>query len=255
MKQQTLLYIITFGIILIFFILRAFLIVDFRFAKEEFLIIRNYSKNTEAFQNAKPFLFDLPHVDINFINKFDLEIDLSQRDELIYKPDMFYEDVFTMFVSDTSTNYYYKQTGDEIINFWLVENKIKIQTIDSTFLIPKYFTINYRGTLSSDNSQKALEVFGLDFETLNEIRDELRKLNCFGYSRDYNGNIVIHFRTNFSYMFDVFSYLLLLPENIEQEISHFNSKYGKIDNDIFWFHFEYLHLSYLPYMKLSNRTI
>ena len=228
---------------------------DFRFAKEEFLIKRNYSKNTEAFQSAKPFLFDLPHLDINFINRTDLEINLSQIDELIYKPDMLYDNVFTMFISDTSTHYYYKQTGDEIINFWLVENKIKVQTTDSTFLIPKNFTINYMGSLTSENSQKALEVFGLDYETLNEIRDELRKLNCFGYSRDNNGNIIIHFRTNFSSMFDVFSYLLLLPENIGKDIDYFNSKNGKIDNDLYWFHFEHLHVNYLKYMKLSNRTI
>lgn len=255
MKQQTLLYIITFGLILIFLILRTIFIVDFRFAKEEFLIKWNYSKNTEAFQNAKPFLFDLPHVDINFINRTDLEIILSERDEVFNTSDTFYENVFTMFVSDTSTHYFYNHTGDEITNFWLAENSIHIQSADSTFLIPKNFTINYRGSLTTDNSQKALEIFGLDFETINQIRDELRKLNCFGYQRDYMGNIIIHFRTNFSSMFDVFSYLLIKPENSGKDISYFNSKKGKIDNDIFWFHFEYLHVNYLKYMKLSNRKI
>lgn len=251
MKQQKPLYIIAFGLILIFFILRSIFIVDLRFAKEEFLIKRNYSKNTEAFQNAKPFLFDLPQVDINFINRTDIEINLSQRDTL----DMLYDNVFTMFISDTSTNYYYKQTGDEINNFWLIENKIKVQTTDSTFIVPKNFTINYNGSLTSENSQKALEVFGIDIETIAEIRDELRELNCFGYNRDYMGNIIIHFRTNDSSMFDVFSYLLLLPENIGTNISYFNSQYGKIDKDFYWFHFEHIHLSYLKYMKLISRTI
>jgi len=255
MKKQTFFYITIFGLILIFFILRTIFIVDLRFAKEEFLIKWNYSKNTEAFQNAKPFLFDLPNVDINFINRTDLEINLSQGDESIYKSDILYDNVFTMFISDTSTNYYYRQTGDEITNFWLVENKIKVQTIDSTFIVPKNFTIKYMGSLTSGNSQKALEVFRLDIETITEIRDELRKLNCFGYNRDYKGNIIIHFRTNFSSMFDVFSYLLLLPENIGKDISYFDSKYGKIDNDFYWFHFEHLHVNYLKYMKLINRTI
>jgi len=255
MKQQTLLYIITFGLILIFLILRTIFIVDFRFAKEEFLIKWNFSKNTEAFQNAKPFLFDLPNVDINFINRTDLEIILSERDEVINTSDTLYDNVFTMFVSDTSTHYLDNHTGDEITNFWLAENSIHIQSADSTFLIPKNFTINYSGTLTTDNSQKALEIFGLDFETINLIRDELGKLNCFGYQRDYMGNIIIHFRTNFRYMFDVFSYLLILPENIGKDIDYFNSKNGKIDNDFYWFHFEEIHVSQFKYMKLSNRTI
>jgi hypothetical protein len=240
-----------------FFILRIFYIVDFRFKKEELLIKWNYYKNAEAFQNAKAFLYGLPDLEINFMNRTDLEINLSQiDDEFNYCSYIFYDNVFTLFISDTSTHYIYQNTSDEIINFWLEEEKIIVQSADSTFLIPKNFTVNYRGNLTSSNSQKAKEIFGLNIETINHIRDEFRKLNCFGYHRDYMGNIIIYFRTvSSSIILDVFSYLLILPENNGIDIDYFKSKNGRINNDFYWYHGEHLHINYFDYMKLNNRII
>lgn len=257
MKQKILLYTITLGLILTLYMLRIFFIVDFRFKKEELLIKWNYYKNAEVFRNAEAFLFDLPELEINFMNKTDLEITLSQRDDKFNDcSHTLLDKVFTLFISDTSAHYRYRNTNDDILNFWLEEKKIVVQNADSTFVIPGNFTINYKGNLTSDNSLKAKEIFCIDIETINLMRNEFRKLNCFGYKRDYMGNVILFYRTvSSNLLLDVFSYVMLLPENKREDIDYFISKNGKINDTLYWFHDEHLHVNYLNYMKLNNRII
>ena len=253
MKTKPLIYSCSIMLIFIVFLLRAIFITEIRFIKEEYLIKKNYNQNIENFQKSKSFLHKLPDLEINFINKTDVEIQYRPKENR--KLNLLESNLYFLFISDTSAYLKYKDFGGAIVDFWIENNSIKIKNADSIHTVAENFNIQYIGNLKSNNSERILEIIEIDTQTINRTRDILRGLNCFGYSKDLYGNIIIHFRTTENYMFDVFSYVLIPPMNHRNEIHYFQSKHGKINNSIYWYHFENIHVSYSPYMRLSNRNI
>ncbi len=243
--------------IIIVLIVRSAFLLEIRLVKEEFLIKWNYRIHSEQFDNLKSFFIQLPDVELNFLNKEDLEINYH-----CYKEDKTlntYEqnscdNTFSLFLTDTLAYGTKRDFGFIVLDIYKENGKIIINTVDSVFAIKTPCTIRYTGNLKSNMADRIIEIIGIDINMINEIRQNLKALNCFGYSKDNKGNVLINYRTA-GIMFDTFSYLLMLPDNTFLDIPYQGLVSGKLDNNFYWIHHEGIHVSYFSYMKLKNRKI
>ncbi len=256
MKRKVIIISIIISIIIVLIIRSTFLL-EIRLIKEEFLIKWNYRIHSEQFDNLKSFFIQLPDVELNFLNKEDLEINYHchKEDKVLntYGQNS-YDNTFFLFLTDTLAYGTKRNFGFIVLDIYKENGKIIVNTADSTFTIKTPCTIQYTGNLKSNMADRILEIVGTDVNMIDEIRQNLKTLNCFGYSKDSKGNVLINYRTT-GIMFDTFSYLLLLPNNAFLDISYKGLVSGKLDNNFYWIHHEGIQVSYFSYMKLKNRKI
>ena len=136
-----------------------------------------------------------------------------------------------------------------------MDSVLFIFTNDSVYNLREFWYLRYSGNQNTDNAKRIFDLVNIDFMEIEQIKIELRKLNCFGYEKD-GTSIILNYRTNKT-MTDAFSYLILNQTNDSLKTPPvFTGKYGILDSTIYWFHYETnLLVDYFGYMKLENREI
>jgi hypothetical protein len=257
MKKKT---ILSSKIILIIgYISYSLFIVDFRFQKEEFLIKRNYNQNITAFKNAHKYFKNLPAVRLNFDK--DNQIDLQVQSNYLFSNsdfkinDSLDNDFPSLMINDSIGLFQLDYKEFMVTDFKIIDSVLLIFTNDSVYNLREFWYLRYSGNQNTDNAKRIFDLVNIDSLEIEQIKIELRKLNCFGYEKDGN-SIILNYRTN-KIMADAFSYLLQNQTNDSLKIPQvFTREYGMLDSTIYWFHYETnLLIDYFDYMKLENREI
>jgi hypothetical protein len=242
-------------LILVISLLRSFFIIDFRYFKEEFLIKRNYNKNIDLFNKASQIFKNFPTLTINF--DFDKNIDINFEKNLIKKnnePSFCYDYYSpTISVYDTVLYFNNQNFSSQILDFMIEDSNLKIILLDSVLNTnTEKVKFVYSGKMKSDKFQEILKLADLKMTKIERIKDELRKFNCFGYSKFSNGELILNYRTD---GINSFSYLFANNDSIIEKIDNDIGRHGKIKSDIYWIQIGNQLVDYIPYLKLKNKEI
>lgn len=251
MKKIITIILVVFGVLLI---TKPYYILDLRRYKEKFLIERNYEQNTDNFKLAKERFEIYPKCRVNYdSNNF---IDITKHSEFtseVEEEDFEYA-IRRPYISITDTVSFLSLNNRHYIisGLYYIDSTLSIETLDSTFRFREDWYLSYSGYQKSDLFEQTLKVIELDKGMIESIKHELKKLNCFGYSRstDY---LILDFRTNYI-MTDTYSYWFDINEN-NQFFNDTMLPYGQLDKGVYWFHNERIHVNYRPYLKLRNPKI
>ena len=253
MNKKTI--IIVLIIVIIVVIIRSFFIIDIRYFKEEFLIKNNYKRNFEQFNAVKENFKSFPTITVNF--NFDSYIDISFEREFVNKnnePTFTYDyQIPDIIINDTIAYARIQNTSYAIQDFNLNDSILKVILSDSIIEVnTNKFTLHYSGNMESIHFKKILKLSELDLTKIEGIKDELRKVNCFGYSKFGSGEYILNYRTD---QINSLSYLLAQNIIILERIDDYLGSYGQIETDIYWIQIGNQLVDYIPYLKLKNRKI
>ena len=247
-------------VLILLVILHQAFVIDFRFAKEDFLIKRNYNKNIQHFSDISKDFKAFPRLRIDFAKEDFIDLLLSSQDlfsshyakQTDSSSGYFYPDNSWLEVTDTSAILHHEAQQYLCSDFWRVDSSLIVKTRDSIFNISSLWQISYEGYLKTNQLSQVYNSTNLNSVIITKIKNKLISLNCFGYEKNYNDDLIINYRGN---GIDFFSYLILGDTIDNTFFDNCYTTYGKISSNLYWYHNERIHVSYTPYLKLRSRKI
>ena len=249
---------IVLPILILWFIIHYYFAIDFRFAKEKFLIKRNYEKNIQYFSNLSTDFETYPKLRIDFAENDFFELFLSSQDLFVSHNQKdtnsiyYYPEISWLEITDTNMIFHHEVKQYQGLNFWISDSLLSVKTGDSILEISSLWQISYKGYSKTKHLNQIYKVMGLDKSMVSEIKDKLIRLNCFGYEKNINNDLILNHRGN---GIDFFSYLILNDSTDNSFLNNSPTVYGKISSNLYWYNNERFHVSYSPYLKLRSRKI
>lgn len=249
---------ITLPVLIVWIILHQLFIIDFRFAKEEYLIKRNYHKNILQFTDLSKELEVFPKLRIDFSKGNHIDLSISSIDlfeshhEKYVESNMTYPEISWLELTDTSRFLYHKNHQLLVFDFWKIDSNLFVKSQDSIIKINTPWQLSYKGYLKTNQINQVYNIANINEEIIGEIKNKLISLNCFGYEKSLNEDLIINYRGN---GIDFFSYLILNDTINNSFFNNSYTSYGKISSNLYWYNNERIHVSYTPYLKLRSRNI
>jgi len=218
--------------------------------REEFLIKRNYHKNKSLFKKIIPILDTLPEMEINF--RGDSMIVLAIANQSTDTIKHFYSDnIPTIWIYEDKKEFNNRNIIYPLDDFWFADSMLHVITPVSSFIVNRPWIIKYDGFRNNDMLDKILVSKQLSEEKLTAIQRTLSEINCSGFEKDRAGVFVINFRTDF-HLIDAYSYEILTSSFDTSDLSNrFYSEQGKLDDNIYWFHYNRIPVEYFGNLKFD----
>lgn len=227
---------------------------DLRFLKERYLIKRNFHHNKLLFSKVIPILDTLPKIDINFRGDSMIVLEIEKRVPFSDTVDSYvYNYPPTISISKVGNDFSIGNYLYPLSDFWFTDSILFISTPDSLFRVYNEWIIRYDGYRNDTILDKILAYEDLNEQRIADIQKILKEINCSGVEKIKTGNFIINYRTNY-YLFDAFSYEIIPTEQDTTDIANeFYSRRGKLDDNIYWFHYcKNPLVEYFGYLKLNN---
>ena len=210
--------------------------------KEEYLIKRNYINNVEIFKRTVQDFNSFQNLSIdfaedNYMDAFKSGFQYLNTDSInIYK---LYEQgtIGQVKLNDSIASLDYNNEQYAIESFKIDNSKIKIKLVSDTIIfIDKYWSFRYKGNCKSDLFPEILDALDMNTDLLEELKNQLRRRNCFGFSNNYN-RISLHFRSprTLKMLVCSYSYCIFKNNKYNDDFFEVNYDYGKLDEDFYWF--------------------
>jgi hypothetical protein len=244
LKRYTV-YIILGSILLLLFGIYKFFNYEFIELEQEYLIEKNYETNKEIFSTTISDFEIFPNVSIIFgeggyvelrSSGYEyLKLDSNVQNMMVEKDEI----AFISVVDSNKTLYYKNKYYDvEIKNIEIEEPLIKVNLVyDTIITIDKFWDINYSGNLKTDLCLEILKTLDLDLEIIRELKNQLRKRNCFGCTINEDV-IILHYSSQNDFVINAYSYCIFKNEKFID--SNLNSwyNYQQLDSNIYWFFYD-----------------
>jgi hypothetical protein len=209
--------------------------------KEQYLIKRNYSRNVEVFKNSILDFKSYQNMSIEFSEDNYMDAFVSEFQHLITDPieiTRLYKigEIGQLKLNDSIALFDYKNEQYELKSFKVINSQIEIElVIDSTIIIDYYWSLSYEGYCKSEFFSEIMNVLRLNKDLLEELKNQLRQRNCFGFSNDSN-RLILHFRTPTKKLLVCsYSYCIIKNKVYKDEFFDGIYNYGKLDQNIYWF--------------------
>ena len=159
-------------------------------------------------------------------------------------------------LNDSIASFDYRNEQYEIKSFRVKNTQIEIELdIDSVIILDNFWSLSYTGYCETEFFPQILSALRLNTDLLEELKNHLRKRNCFGFSNDSN-SLILHYRTPLKNLLVCsYSYCILKNKDYKDEFFDGIFYYGKLDNNIYWFFNDAIQIISLFPGGYENRNI